>query len=291
MNVSGRIWDQNGIPYGCAQFSFVFVPGGVSPKIGNGQSIAPVSGFLDPLGNFSGINLGDTSLIGGGARWELTVISATQPQVTFSILLNVTAATPDLTATIAPFVPSLAGTLPGYVGKRTWKTTALGGAAAQPAFGSFLSGPSPVGGPLSLFDASQFIVSDPIFVIETDGTLPDRGVVNSITGNVLGVQGLSNAHNSNAWVIVDRPTPAVYIQRNDPQTGNMGIGNKWNCSLATGQSLITILYPQATGNQPIAITDKVNFGDHVGSSADYWVVGTAGDAFLPSFGYILGGRP
>jgi len=119
MTVSGRIVDPNGIPYSFAAMSWFFIPGGVSPIIGSGQSVAPVSGILDATGAFSGVNLGDTSLIGGGARWKLFVTSATMPPISFSMFLNVTSATPDLSAVISAAAPSLASTLPGYVGKRT----------------------------------------------------------------------------------------------------------------------------------------------------------------------------
>ena len=122
-----------------------------------------------------------------------------------------------------------------------------------------------------------------VIYVVTSGSNQETGTITGISGNNLTVQGLKVSHGAGAWVVLDRPCCAVYVRRGATQAGSMGIGNGVGASLTGSEGLITILYPAPAGVQPAEFSDSASFGPNFGSTADYWVVGTASDNYLPSF--------
>src|SRR5947208_5104523 len=97
VTVHGQILDPNGRAYALGRWEFRFVPGPTTTFQVAGQPTGTCSGELDSNGRFADVILGDTAMIGGGARWQATITSsAADGFVSFRILLNVTQYTVDL---------------------------------------------------------------------------------------------------------------------------------------------------------------------------------------------------
>ena len=170
----------------------------------------------------------------------------------------------------------------------------------QPAFGTtlaaafvFTSQKDGFGNPyplqkMILADASWLLPQDKIIVVETDGTSADILKIISIAGNLVTVQPFDwpmpkdiHSHASGAWVILDQSCAAVYIQGKDGAAGDIGVGLSMNVNLTTGVSLLRVLKPVASGSQPPDFSSGNVYGANPQSTGQYWLVGTAGDYYLP----------
>ena len=94
VTVSATLTDPASNTWSNAVVTFVFQagPGGVTP--GTNQSTATQVVTTNSSGAFSGVLLGDTSILGGGSRWQFSVVGANGQ--TFGGLINVTASTTSL---------------------------------------------------------------------------------------------------------------------------------------------------------------------------------------------------
>ena len=141
--VSGTLTDPTGAAYANGTYTFTFVAGPGGTTIGSNQSVATQSGALNGSGAFSGVLLGNTDFLGGGARWRANICAANGQ--CFSALFNVTSSTSSLSATLSAFapllvspsagnlVPATAGNLTLGTGALPWEELFLGAAATNNA--------------------------------------------------------------------------------------------------------------------------------------------------------------
>jgi hypothetical protein len=108
VTVSGSLSDPSGNTWSNALVTFTFQagPGGVTP--GTNQSTATEVVTTNASGAFSGVLLGDTSILGGGSRWQFSVVGSNGQ--TFGGVMNVTAATTSLSTVMSAFSPLIVGT-------------------------------------------------------------------------------------------------------------------------------------------------------------------------------------
>lgn len=109
VSVSGTVTDSvNSVAYANGTFSFTLVPGPAT-SFPTSESTTTQTGSLNGSGAFSGVTLGDTSIIGGGARWLAKICTASNQ--CFAILINVTAATTSLSTTLSAAAPAISSAI------------------------------------------------------------------------------------------------------------------------------------------------------------------------------------
>lgn len=133
--VSGTIVDPVGNPYASGTYSFVFVAGPGGTTIGSNQSVATVTGALNGSGAFSGVLLGNTDSLGGGARWRATICASNGQCFTASF--NVTSTTSSLSTILSAFAPLLTSPTLGNLTPATATGGQTIGSAALPWTGVF----------------------------------------------------------------------------------------------------------------------------------------------------------
>jgi hypothetical protein len=84
-------------------------------------------------------------------------------------------------------------------------------------------------------------------------------------------------------VILNVPLTTLYVQALDGNAGALGIGTAHDVSLSTGLHMIAKIIPVAANAPPGDFSSANVYGASPQSTAEFWIVGTAADSYLPSF--------
>lgn len=146
----------------------------------------------------------------------------------------------------------------------------------------------PINISLTVADSTPFLPGDDAALLNTDGTgLLTVNVVSITDSTHVVVQGLFlRAYPSGAYLSLATNVNSPYVQCKPGNTGAIGIGSKYDVSLSTGVHLIALLQPTDATTQPIDLSTVRPGFMNPESLVNYWAVGTAGDAYLPSFGAV-----
>lgn len=160
--------------------------------------------------------------------------------------------------------------------------------AAQPAVGA----PRDVQGPTGLYtypvaDSSMFANKDWI-VIGKPSTGETRLLVmavpnaTSVTVQVprTGIPTYANG----TYVRLSALNNSCYVQTTQGNAGAIYVGTKDTLVIATQAFVIALLYPVTAPAQPVEFRDGRSGLANADDIGQYWVDGTTGDGYLPSFG-------
>ena len=100
------------------------------------------------------------------------------------------------------------------------------------------------------------------------------------------VDGLKNAHASGVYIRLNMPINSTYIQTINANAAGIYIGRSPNMVKASFLFCVSILQAVGAGLQPVDFSDGRFNSFNPGNAADWWVDGTTGDGYLPSFGVV-----
>jgi hypothetical protein len=164
------------------------------------------------------------------------------------------------------------------------------GGSPQPVFGTKLTAAAAASkNPVTLVvaDSSPFFVNE-FAVLEPLASFPERQRVTAIPDSThITVAALLFAHASGVYVALGAQLSSLYIQAKDGNVGALYIGNNPNLKKDTGspagQSLIVKLQVVGAGGQPFDFNSTTSGITDAGSASEWWIDGTTGDLYLPSF--------
>lgn len=111
----------------------------------------------------------------------------------------------------------------------------------------------------------------------------ERHLVRKIVdGTHIRVNSLAIAHANGAYVRSGVALNSLYVQRDLTGLGLLYIGAQ-GLVKATFANVVATLFNSTTG-QPIDFGDSRGDSTNAGDASDWWIDGTTGDKYLPSFG-------
>jgi hypothetical protein len=143
---------------------------------------------------------------------------------------------------------------------------------------------------IPVLDASMFLAKD-WALIGAPSTGEERLLIMSKSGNNVTVlvptpSGIVSAYASGAYFRLANAINSTYIQTTQGNTGAIYVGTRDNMVKATGASVIALLYPFAAPTQPTEYRDGRSGLQNADDIGQYWVDGTTGDGYLPSYGAV-----
>lgn len=141
---------------------------------------------------------------------------------------------------------------------------------------------------ITVADTTPFLPGDDAALLNTDGSgLLTVNVVSITDATHMVVQGLfRRAYPVGAYLSLATNVNSPYVQCKPGNAAAIGIGSKYDVSLSTGVHLIAVLEPTTAGVQPVDFSTVRPGFMNPESLVNYWVVGTANDSYLPSFGAV-----
>jgi hypothetical protein len=138
---------------------------------------------------------------------------------------------------------------------------------------------------ITVADASLFLVGDWLLLLETNGTNKEKVNIIEINygSNIITVLGAVLSHSVGSWVAYNSSTNSPYIQTKVGNAAAITIGTDYDMNATTGFHCFVVLTPVASG-QPIDFGTARPGSFNPEELGQYWVVGTAGDSYLPSAG-------
>lgn len=175
---------------------------------------------------------------------------------------------------------------------RTFKKfTIAAGGTPQPLVGTTLSAAilaNPGQQSIPVADSSIFLQGDTIILDVNSGApnIEEMTRVDSVVdGTHIKVTGLQFNHAINAFVRSALKINSVYVQLTPGNLGLFFIGTQGLVKGTFAKVIATVLNT-AAGVQPLDFSDARTFGPNTSQAGDFWVDGTTGDGYLPSFGII-----
>ncbi len=137
-----------------------------------------------------------------------------------------------------------------------------------------------------VLDSSMFLKGDWV-VIGKPSSGSDRLWVQSVTDSThIKVKGQCAAYPTATYIRLSNLLQSTFVQTKDGNAGTIFIGTQDNMVTATGVFVCAELTKVAAGIQPIEFHDG-RFGPvNADDMGQFWVDGTTGDSYLPSFGVV-----
>lgn len=162
----------------------------------------------------------------------------------------------------------------------------VAGGTPQPLVGTTLTTatlPTTASTSVAVADSSMFKQGDyAVFGSIANGD-EERHIVRAIVdGTHIRVNQLDKAHVNGSYVRNSIAINSVYVQRDLTGAGLLYIGAQ-GIVKATFANVVATLFNSATG-QPIDFGDSRGDSTDAGDAGDFWIDGTTGDKYLPSFG-------
>lgn len=131
-------------------------------------------------------------------------------------------------------------------------------------------------------DSSMFRGKDWAVLVEANGTLSERVMLESVTDPThVVIKSVANAHAVGAFLVLGGSASEVYIQTKDGNLGNIYIGNAINFNKATGANMLTKLTKVAAAAQPTEKTFETGGAVNGLDISNFWVDGDSNtDQFL-----------
>lgn len=177
--------------------------------------------------------------------------------------------------------------------------TILNGGTAQPLVGTRLTANSglnsvnPDGSgfqTLTVADSSMLMAGEEIFICTPTFTNGERvRCMKIVDATHILVKGLKFIHVGGAagtgeWVAFAGEVNSVYVQGAVGGAGLLYIGNQGLNKTGLVHVVKTIF--NVTTGQPSDFSDQLSEGPNASSAADWWIDGTTGDTYLPTFGVV-----
>jgi len=180
------------------------------------------------------------------------------------------------------------------------KFTIQAGGTPQPLVGTWITAgispptPDSAGNTLTniaVNDSSMFKDKhgDYAYIVSAALTLPERVLVQSVPdGTHITVRNLQNTRTGGAFgagdfVSLSLAVNSCYVQCTPANAAILYIGSQ-GIVKATYVNVIAILQPSGAAIQPFEFSDTRYYGPNPSASSDFWIDGTTGDGYLPSFG-------
>lgn len=178
--------------------------------------------------------------------------------------------------------------------QRTFKYIAiLNTNVAQPMYFTTLTAAVPASTQLEqmvkkvvVADTTLFQVGDWVLLIEVGGTNREKANITEILDAThMTLRGTLLAHAVGAWVAFDNSTNSPYVETKLGNAAQMMLASDYDANMTTGLHCVATLPAVATGFPSFVGTSRPgSFNPEAGGN--YWIIGTAGDSYLPSFGII-----
>lgn len=184
----------------------------------------------------------------------------------------------------------------------------------QPLCGSWITagiaGPSKVPITLTLGTATEsgndatniFKAGEYALIIDPNGANAETVLIQSVLNNTVTLGFLNqtsavttNSHVSGvfatgSFIIPLSSVNNAYVQALDGNTGELDVGTVYNMKAPGGTPagfrMVAKLVKVASGTQPVDWSATIAFGGDAFNTSEFWVVGTANDQYLPSFGIL-----
>jgi hypothetical protein len=143
-------------------------------------------------------------------------------------------------------------------------------------------------------DSSMFAIGNPVQIMEYDGTLLETCKVTLVPdGAHVTVASVANNHaggviGTGAWVVLAQHIQSTYVQTKDGNTGAIFLGTSVAMVTGTFARCVSKLMQVASGSQPTDFSDSRGGPCNIDNAASWWVDGTTGDSYAPSFGRAQG---
>jgi hypothetical protein len=178
--------------------------------------------------------------------------------------------------------------------------TIQAGGTPQPLVGTWITANTSPGPPdssnntlttIPVNDSSMFKDrhGDYAYLVSASLTNPERVLVTAVPdGTHITVKNLQLARvggvfGTGDFVSLSIAVNSCYSQNKPGNAGTLYIGTQ-GLVKATLANVIAQLLPFGAGVQPIEFSDTRYYGPNPGDSSDFWIDGTTGDGYLPSFG-------
>jgi hypothetical protein len=142
-------------------------------------------------------------------------------------------------------------------------------------------------------DGKLFKAGDHIFAWKVSNTTQKPDVITdvlSISTDTLTVRAYVNPASALAiadWIILSQDCTSVALESNPSNTHEVGVGTGPLLNLTTGYQLVTrALAAPVSGLAPTQVSISAIFGGNPTATSEYFLVGTSGEKFLPSYLYV-----
>lgn len=171
--------------------------------------------------------------------------------------------------------------------------TILNTNVAQPMYFTTLTNAIPVSTQLDqtvkkivVADTTLFFVGDWVLLVEVGGTNKEKvNITEIVDATHMTVRGSTLAHAAGAWVAFDSSTNSPYVETKLGNAATMMLATDYDANMTTGFHCVASLPAVAAGFPSFVSTVRPgSFNPE--SGGNYWIIGTTGDSYLPSFGMI-----
>ncbi len=149
----------------------------------------------------------------------------------------------------------------------------------------------------TIFKAGEYAL-----IIDPNGANQETVLIQSVLNNTLTLGYLnqtsavtvnphvSGAFGTGSFIIPNSAVNNIYIQTLDGNSAEIDVGTAYNMTppggTPSGFRMISKLTKVAAGTQPIDWSAAIAFGGDAFNTSEIWVVGTANDQYLASFGIL-----
>lgn len=135
-------------------------------------------------------------------------------------------------------------------------------------------------------DTTLFLVGDWVLLVEAGGTNKEKAnIVEIVDATHMTLRGTSLAHAVGAWVAFNSSTNSPYVETKLGNAASMMLATDYDANMTTGLRCVATMPAVATGTPSSVSTARPGSFNPEGGG-NYWIIGTAGDSYLPSFGMV-----
>jgi hypothetical protein len=128
-----------------------------------------------------------------------------------------------------------------------------------------------------------FVAKDYVTLMSLTGTNKERLMIESIPDSThILVRGMTIARLATDLAVLSSTNVITTVQALDGNAAALGIANGPSGSLTTGAGLVFKMVQTASGTQPQYFSSALLGLGNAEFMDDFWMVGTAGDKYLPS---------